>query len=199
MENCLVGSVDWQRRWVRGVVCDGTGLELARAVWPQDEAEDHVVAFLRRQREIHRLPVVVTGLSRAPWPNDMLESLWREGFAVELYEGAILSRLHKLERGCRENLAYRRAALLAALHLARRRDGTLGDLPSFVLQWSTQQARQRWSELALDMESSRPQRLDDPAPSLGPWERLRPSVSSELVRVSVLPVASSLALREWSK
>jgi hypothetical protein len=187
MQQSLVAAVDWKRRWVYCVVCAPNGVEVTRVLWPLEEAADHMIDYLNRQREKHGIPVVVTGRSGAWWPNSLLEALWVSGFMVELYEGAPLGSLLRHEHHYRENQTYRTASLLAAVHSARHREGGVGELDTFVLQWAVQQARHRVDELALELESSRPQ-WDERGTELGPWTSLRPAVFSNLVRMSVLPL-----------
>lgn len=97
MQQSLVAAVDWKRRWVYCVVCTSVGLEVTRALWPREEAAHHLPGYLSRQREKHGMPLVVTGRSGLAWPNALLEALWVSGFPVELYEGAPLNGLLRLE------------------------------------------------------------------------------------------------------
>jgi hypothetical protein len=185
MQNYMVGAVDWNPRWVRSVVCGDTGEELRRAVWPRDEAEDHLVAFFQTQRETYGIPLVVTGRRGSHWPNSVLKGCWLAGFAVELYDGSPLGRMLRIEHQYREDLSYRSAALLAAVYLARHKVGWVD--ATFVLEWLVRQTRQRLDELGLELESSHPQ-WDDRGTEVVLQSNLPPVVFSQLVRTGVVPL-----------
>jgi hypothetical protein len=186
MRNYVIGGVDWKQYWVRTVVCGDTGEELNRAVWPRDEAEDHLVAFFQSQRDLYGVPMMVIGRCGSHWPDQILEGFWLAGFMVELYDGPTLGRLLRMEREYREDVSYRYASLLAAVHLARHRTPEVQELETFLLQWSIYQTKQRLNELQLELESSHPQ-WNEHGIEAGLRALLKPPVFSNLVCRSMLP------------
>jgi hypothetical protein len=153
MQNHAIAGVDWTRHWVRCVVISHLGIELSRTVWPRDEAEYHLPDFLQQAREIHRTPILVTGRCRAPWPDGLLGRLTLAGFSFDLCDGPPLGSMLRLERSYREDMAFRPAALLAAIHTPRH---PVQDWRTFVLRWSVGQARCRLDALAADLVSEWP-------------------------------------------
>jgi len=158
MHNYLVAGIDWTPQWVRCLVCSDQGVELNRAIWPRDEVQDHLLAFVQSERAAYGIPLLVTGRCRAPWPDQFLSQLTLAGFSYDLFDGPPLGSMLRLERRYREDMAYRPAALLAAIHISRPH---LTDWREFVLRWSVGQARQRLDELAGELQSDYPEDSTD--------------------------------------
>ena len=80
------------------------------------------------------------------------------GFGYDLIDGPPLGSMLRLERRYREDMAFRPAALLAAIRVSRYR---LQDWPTFVLRWSLGQAQRRIHTLGEQLLLESPEIGDD--------------------------------------